>query len=223
MTGTEIWLSYHQASRANRPSTAQLIDLACHKLVDLEDVLDYIFSEGFVEPKYRPVSYWEKVNGDKVKGGFSVDELLQQGVGKCEETALRLVIADVPPAVWFSYHYTNAPASAPIVNQRVKLDALHSACASGHPKVAHLTNHIFQQGYLPKHLRSRVHWQGVCGKKVEEHADLLELLVEGEGVAEDKTLRLIIGMSPIKFATLGRTDFRCADDHFHVDRHHCSC
>ena len=59
---------------------------------DLEDVLDYIFNEGFVEPKYRPVSWWEKTCGEKVKGSLNVDELLSQGVGKCEETALRLII-----------------------------------------------------------------------------------------------------------------------------------
>lgn len=94
MTGTEIWLTYHQISRASRPSTAQLIDLACQsqKLTDLEDVLDYIFAEGFVESKYRSVSYWEKNNGEKVKNGLCLEELLSQGVGRTEETALRLVI-----------------------------------------------------------------------------------------------------------------------------------
>lgn len=94
MTGTEIWLTYHQTSRASRPSTAQLIDLACHshKLTDLEDVLDYIFAEGFVEPKYRPVSYWERNNGEKIKNALGVEELLSQGIGRTEETALRLVI-----------------------------------------------------------------------------------------------------------------------------------
>lgn len=94
MTATEIWLTYHQTSRAGRPSTAQLIDLASHghKLTDLEDVLDHIFAEGYVESKFRPVSYWEKTNGEKVKGGLCVEDLLQQGVGKCEETALRLII-----------------------------------------------------------------------------------------------------------------------------------
>ncbi|KAI0795187.1 hypothetical protein BC629DRAFT_1286963 [Irpex lacteus] len=195
MTGTEIWLTYHQTSRASRPSTAQLIDLACHshKLTDLEDVLDYIFAEGFVEPKYRPVSYWERNNGEKIKNALGVEELLSQGIGRTEETALRLVIADLPPALWFSYHYTSAGASAPAVKQRVKLEALHTACHPAHPKVAHLTNHVFQQGYLAKHLRTKVYWQSVCGKKIEEHADLLELLAVGEGVAEDKTLRLVIG------------------------------
>ncbi|KAI0344414.1 hypothetical protein BDW22DRAFT_1045733 [Trametopsis cervina] len=204
MTCTEIWLTYHQTSRVSRPSTAQLIDLGAHggKLTDLEDVLDYIFAEGFVESKYRPVTYWEKSNGEKVKGSLAVEELVLQGVGKCEETALRLIIADIPPAVWFSYHYTSSAAGTALVKQRVKVEALHTAACTVHPKVAHLTNHIFQQGYLAKHLRSRVHWETIGGKRIEEHGDLLELLAVGEGVAEDKTLRLMI------------------DDYFHVHHEH---
>lgn len=96
MTTTEFWLSYHQGSRASRPCTTQLIDLAIQsqKLNDLEDVLDYIFCQGFVEPKYRPVSYWEKNSGEKLKASHCVNELLLEGVGKCEQTALRLVIGE---------------------------------------------------------------------------------------------------------------------------------
>ena len=99
--------------------------------------------------------------------------------------------------MWFSYEYTTAPGDVPQVKQRVKLEAIHTHCHGADPKIAHLTNYIFQQGYLAKHLRTKVYWQSICGKKVEEHADLLELLAVGEGVAEDKTLRLVIGMSSI--------------------------
>jgi len=204
MTASELWLTYHQISRASRPCTAQLIDCALQnqKLNDLEDVLEYIFTQGFVEPKFRPVSYWEKTNGEKVKASLCVDELLQQGVGKCEETALRLIIADIPPVVWFSYHYASASPGTAVVKQRVKLEHLHTACHSQFPKLAHLTNYIFNQGYLAKHLRSKVHWETTCGKNVGEHGDLLELVAAGEGVAEDKTLRLVI------------------DDYFHVHHEH---
>jgi hypothetical protein len=125
-----------------------------------------------------------------------VDHIYPQLFRRTHPYSLMLCIADIPPAAWFSYHYTSAGAAAPVVKQRVKIDALHSACHPAHPKVAHLTNHIFQQGYLAKNLRSRVHWQSACGKKLEEHVDLFELLAAGEGVAEDKTLHLVIGMSP---------------------------
>ena len=45
MMATELWLTYHQTSRTGRPCTAQLLDTGSQKLVDLEDVLDYIFAE----------------------------------------------------------------------------------------------------------------------------------------------------------------------------------
>jgi len=43
MAHTELWLTYHLASRADRPSTAQLVELEFqnHKISDLEDVLEY--------------------------------------------------------------------------------------------------------------------------------------------------------------------------------------
>lgn len=103
------------------------------------------------------------------------------------------MLADIPPAVWFSYHYTSSAPNTPIVKQRVKVEALHAAGNATHPRVAHLTNYIFQQSYIPKHQRSKVRWESICGTRVEEHFDLFELLAAGEGVSEDKTLRLIIG------------------------------
>ena len=96
MTGTELWLTYHQTSRVNKPSTAQLVELEFqnHKLHDLEDVLEHVFQQGFVEAKYRPVTFWERKDGTKVKGSFTVEELLKQGVGLCQDSALRLVIGE---------------------------------------------------------------------------------------------------------------------------------
>lgn len=211
---TELWLTYHQASRASLAPTSQLVELGVQKqkLHDLEDVLEYIFQQGFLDPQLRPVSWWEKCDGEKVKGSICVDELLQQGVGKCEQTAMRLVIgaygyskpptcqhsprniADIPPAFWLSYHYVHS-AGKVAVTQRVKLDALHPYQAGVRPKLAHITNHIFDHGFLGAHFRSRVHWEGVCGKRVEEHHDLFELLSHGEGICEEKAMKLVIGMS----------------------------
>lgn len=96
MTYTELWLTYHQISRGNRPCTAQLVELEFqdHKLIDLEDVLEHVFRQGFVEAKHRPLTWWEKVDGVRVKGCQVVEELLKQGVGKCPETALKLVIGE---------------------------------------------------------------------------------------------------------------------------------
>lgn len=97
MTGTEFWLTYHQTSRVNKPVTAQLVELEFqnHKLHDLEDVLEHVFQQGFVEAKHRSVSWWEKKDGVKVKASLSVEELLKQGVGLCQDSALRLVIGEI--------------------------------------------------------------------------------------------------------------------------------
>ncbi|KDQ62702.1 hypothetical protein JAAARDRAFT_54605 [Jaapia argillacea MUCL 33604] len=193
MTASELWLTYHQASRAHSPATSQLIELEFqnHKLADLEDVLDYVFAQGFVDPKHRPVSWWEKCDGVKVKGSQCIEELLIQGAGKTQETALKLVIADRIPAIWFSYVYLHNPGPQ-VVSQRIKLDSpLHKF-----DKLAHLTNHIFNQGYLPPKFRTLVHWEGVCGKKIEEHIAVEHLLCSGEGICEEKALRLVIDHHP---------------------------
>ena len=90
----EIWLTYHQVSRANKPCSAQLVelDLHGHKLSDLEDVLEHVFQQGYVDSKYRTCVYWEKKNGVRVKGSYHVEDLLKDGVGKCQDSALKLII-----------------------------------------------------------------------------------------------------------------------------------
>lgn len=100
--------------------------------------------------------------------------------------------ADIPPAVWFSYHYVHSPGKT-VVTQRIKLDGLHPYQSGVRPKLAHVTNYVFEHNYLAAHFRPRVHWQGICGKRLEEHNDLFELLSYGEGVCEDKAMKLIIG------------------------------
>ncbi|KAG6919252.1 hypothetical protein DXG01_008048 [Tephrocybe rancida] len=202
MTFAELWLTYQLASRAHlkNSATTQLIDLEFqnHKLIDLEDVLEHdrvvtVFRQGFVEPKFRPSTWWEKGDGHKLKAGHSVEELLSQGVGRTPETSLKLIIQDMPTSLWFTYVYRHN-ASAPHVAQRVKLAA--AASQQGRMDlIAHLTNHIFAEGYLSAKLRSVVHWEGACGKKIEEHFRVEEVLSWDLGTCEEKPLRLIIGMS----------------------------
>lgn len=98
MTYSEIWLTYVFASRAlagKEPAT-QILELEYQgqKLHDLEDMLEHIFRQGYVEAKHRPSVWWEKHDGVKVKGSHVVEELLEQGVGRCEQTALKLVIGE---------------------------------------------------------------------------------------------------------------------------------
>ena len=106
-------------------------------------------------------------------------------------------VADRPPALWFTYVYLRTPR-AQAATQRIKLDAPNLKCE----RLAHVTNHIFAKGYLPANYRSLVHWQGACGKQVDENAKVEDLLSWGEGVSEDKSLRLIIGASPISLVLI---------------------
>lgn len=77
----------------------------------------------------------------------------------------------------------------------MKLDALHPYQAGVRPKLAHITNHIFERGFLAAHFRTRIHWEDILGKRVEEHHDLFDLLSFGEGICEDKAMKLVIGIS----------------------------
>lgn len=189
-THNELWLTYHQASRCNKPATTQLVELEFQneKLTDLEDVLEHLFRQGFVEAQHRSLSYWENHNGQRLNPGHVLEELLTEGEGKCPQSALRLIIADCPPHLWFTYVYTHKGVS-PAVTQRVKLCHAQGAKLE---IMAHLTNHIFRNGYLPARYRSVVTWQGTCGRKIEEHENLDALLTAGEGLTETSPLRLII-------------------------------
>ena len=60
-------------------------------------------------------------------------------------------------------------------------------------RLAHLTNYIFSQGYLEPKYRTVVHWEGLCGKKIEEGTRVEEVLGWGVGGCEEKPLKLIIG------------------------------
>ncbi|TRM63915.1 hypothetical protein BD626DRAFT_568527 [Schizophyllum amplum] len=185
---TELWLTYQLASRTHLPPTTQLIDLAltAHKMHDLEDVLEHVFREGYIEPKYRSNTYWERADGTPVKASQSIEEVINAGVGMCAETALKLVVDDAPTALWFRYHYLH-PAGAKSVTQRVRLsDVPHLR------RLAHVTNFVFAEGFLPASLRPFVHWQGICGRRIEEHAAVEDLLKWGEGLSEEKAMQLVV-------------------------------
>jgi hypothetical protein len=77
----------------HRQVTAQLIDVSdAAQLFDLEDVLDYIFQQGFVDPKWRSVAWWEECTFVRLKASHAVQELLARGAGSTPASALRLVI-----------------------------------------------------------------------------------------------------------------------------------
>ena len=91
--GSELWITYHQVSRKHKQVTAQLIDVGeGSQLFDLEDVLDHIFREDFVDPKWRSVVWWEDCAGSRLKASDTVHDLLARGAGGTPGTALRLII-----------------------------------------------------------------------------------------------------------------------------------
>ena len=87
MIHNELWLTCHHVSRCNEPTTAQLIELEFqnHRLLDLEDVLEHLFRQGFIEAKHRPVSFWENHEGHRVSGAQLVEDILKDGAGKCPQ------------------------------------------------------------------------------------------------------------------------------------------
>ncbi|KAG1780497.1 hypothetical protein EV702DRAFT_1023100 [Suillus placidus] len=161
-------------SRCNKPATAQLVELELEsqkeKLTDLEDVLEHLFYQGFVEAQHRSLSYWENHSGQRLKPSHALEELLGEGAGKCPQSALRLVIDNrLSTPFVFQTHRSVTPA----VTQRVKF------CHAQDAKleiIANLTNHIFRDGYLPARYRTVVTWQGTCGRKIEEHEKLEQAL-----------------------------------------------
>ncbi len=209
---TELWITYHQASRKHKPVTAQLIDVGERSLLfNLEDVLDHIFEQDFVGPKWRSVVWWEDCTCVRLKARVTVQELLARGAGATPSSALRLVIgksrpggggpmyllcnnhaADTPTALWIHYEYTQGARSALTATQRIRLDLPHAKLEC----LGHVTNYIFAQGYLPCEVRSLVTWKNPCGKRIEECEQLECLLARGEGACEERPLRLVVGASP---------------------------
>jgi hypothetical protein len=91
--GSELWITYHQASRAHKQVTAQLVDVSDNAhLFDLEDVLDYVFQQGFVDSKWRSVTWWEDCSAVRLKACSTVQDLLARGAGSTPETALHLIV-----------------------------------------------------------------------------------------------------------------------------------
>jgi hypothetical protein len=96
---------------------------------------------------------------------------------------------DIPTAIWVHYEYVNGvhPHST---TQRICLDLPHFRCER---RLTHLTNHIFAKGYLPYKARSLVSWKVARGKHVGENTKVEDVLSWGEGLCEEKPLRLVIG------------------------------
>ena len=89
----ELWIAYHQASRTHKQVTAQLLNVGDVTLLfDLEDVLDYVFQQGFVDAKWRSVTWWEDSTSVRLKVSTTVQDLLARGAGSTPETALHLII-----------------------------------------------------------------------------------------------------------------------------------
>jgi hypothetical protein len=75
--GSELWITYHQASRLQKQVTAQLIDISDGTLLfDLEDVLDCVFQQGFVDPKWRSVVWWGECTSARLRAIPSRNYLL---------------------------------------------------------------------------------------------------------------------------------------------------
>lgn len=102
--------------------------------------------------------------------------------------------------MWFSYVYLKS-TTGHVVTQRIRFSTL----ATKFEVLAHATNYIFSQGFVsPKH-RALMHWEGVCGKNIEENILVDDLLLCGEGVSEDKPLRLVIGQCFIEYECIWPT------------------
>jgi hypothetical protein len=90
---SELWITHDQASRMHEQVTAQLIDVSdTAHLFDLEDVLDHVFEQGFVDPKLPSVVWWEDCASVRLKASSTIQDLLVRGAGSTPETALRLSI-----------------------------------------------------------------------------------------------------------------------------------
>jgi hypothetical protein len=101
--GSELWITYHQASRKHKQTTAQLIDVSERShLFDLEDVLDHVFQQDFVDQKWRSVVWWEDCAGVRLKASDTVHDLLARCAGSTPCTALRLIIGTFTYGAQFS-------------------------------------------------------------------------------------------------------------------------
>jgi len=90
---SKLWITYYQASRTHKQVTTQLLNVsdAAH-IFDLEDVLDHVFDQGFVDSKWRSVTRWEDCSSVRLTSSNTVQDLLARGAGSTPETALHLII-----------------------------------------------------------------------------------------------------------------------------------
>jgi hypothetical protein len=98
---------------------------------------------------------------------------------------------DVHVAIWVRYEYVHC-GHQHATTQRFRLDMPHFKCE----RLAHITNHIFDKGYLPGKARSLVSWNAGCGKGIKDSTKVEDVLSWGEGVCEESPMSLVIGESP---------------------------
>jgi len=74
--------------------TTQLIALESphHRVFTMEDILDHVFRQGYIDARYRPFARWEYGDGYRVSVSQPVEVLFNQGIGRTREGALQLVI-----------------------------------------------------------------------------------------------------------------------------------
>ncbi|KAH9002795.1 hypothetical protein EDB86DRAFT_2800281, partial [Lactarius hatsudake] len=151
-------------------------------------LFDHVFLQGFVDPKWRSVVWLEDCDSVRLKASHTIKDLPANGAANTSETALRLVISNIPVAIWVHYEYLHDRHSHTSV-QCIRLDLPRTKFE----RLAHLTDHIFAKGYLPNKVRSAVSWKRASGKHVAENVRIDDL--PSSSVSEDKPLRLVIGKS----------------------------
>jgi hypothetical protein len=68
------------------------LEFQSRKLNNLDDVLDHISAQCWVESRFRSVSWWEKPDGTKVPDEVLIGTVLKEGIGTTEDRTLQLII-----------------------------------------------------------------------------------------------------------------------------------
>ena len=94
----DFWITYHQAPRTHKRVTpqvgSQLLNVSdATNIFDLEGVLDHVFNQGLVDPKWRSTTWWEDCTSVRLENCDTVQDLLARGAGSTPETALHLIIS----------------------------------------------------------------------------------------------------------------------------------
>lgn len=95
--------------------------------------------------------------------------------------------------LWISYVFLKSPNAHASV-QRINIVDVSDPCGKLE-RLAHVANYVFRKGFLPANVRSLVHWEDACKRRIEEHVCVKDVLCDrGVGKDEDTPLRLVIGL-----------------------------